>query len=115
MKTIKILLVALSLLAVTNLSAQRIYKLSTATGAQVKIYVTTNESEADLKVFETLQSEDVVKDGIWYQPATESEADIKLFITSDPAQADMKIIYVNTVEEAGWITREKRSFFKVNK
>ena len=115
MKTLGLILTIAAVFFVSNLSAQRIYKLNSATGAQVKIYVTTNESEADLKVFETLQAEDVVKDGIWFQPSTESEADIKLYITSDATQADMKIIYVNTAEEAGWITREKRSFFKVNK
>jgi hypothetical protein len=115
MKQLGILSTLALILLSGSLFAQRIYKVNTADNAQVKVYVTNNAEEADLKVFETLQPEAVVKDGIWYQPMTESEADIKVFITTEASQADMKIFYVTDVEQAGWITREKRQLFKVQK
>jgi hypothetical protein len=117
MKTNVILILAISMILcmTQTISAQRIFKVTEATAAQVKVAVVTDESQADLKVIEVSQGEEVVKDGTWFITPSENEADLKVFITTDASQADVKIFYVTNAEQAGWITRDKRHFFKSQK
>lgn len=112
-KTIQIAII-LVLLSGT-LSAQKIYKTDDASAANVKVMVTDQEADADLKVYEVEKAEDVVKDGLWFEMPSAEEAMITVFMTDDTNLAQMKIFYVANPQDAGWITKDKRHYFKAKK
>ena len=106
----------LAALFITNSSSgQRIFKVTAATDANVKVFVTTDVSQADIKVKTVNTPEAANKDGLWYVTATAPEAMLKVFEVSNAADADVKIFYVTDDIQAGWVTTNKRQFFKGNK
>ena len=96
-------------------SAQRIFKVTAATDANVKVFVTSDATQADIKVKVVNTPEAANKDGLWYVTATAPEAMLKVFEVSNAADADVKIFYVTDDIQAGWVTTNKRQFFKGNK
>lgn len=116
MKTrLTILFAALILIVIsTKTNAQNIYQVENISDANLKVYVTTDESQADLKVIEVGIGE-AVKDGLWYKTATPGESKLKVFITTNETEANIKIYYVADKESAGWINADKRHYYQVGK
>lgn len=103
-------------LFIANVSfGQRIFKVTTAGEANVKVFITTDASQADIKVKVVPQAADANKDGLWFLAATAPEAMLKVYETTNAAEADVKVYYVTDEMEAGWVTTNKRQFFKGNK
>jgi len=114
MKKLGILLAMVSLIFINKITAQNIYQVETISEANLKVFVTSDESQADLKVIEVGQGE-AVKDGLWYKVSTPAESNLKVFITTNLSEADLKIYYVAEKELAGWSNKSKRNLYQVGK
>ncbi|OFY74003.1 MAG: hypothetical protein A2275_06040 [Bacteroidetes bacterium RIFOXYA12_FULL_35_11] len=97
------------------LSGQRIYKVTNPQDAHVKVYVTTDINQADIKVKIVDKAADANKDGMWFQTATQAEAMLRVYETTNATEADVKVYYVTEEQQAGWVNASKRQFFKGDK
>ena len=73
-----------------SLFAQKMYKVSYESQADIKVYVVSYESQADLNVFMVNYESQANKDGLWYNVSYESQADFKLYFVDYESQAGWK-------------------------
>ena len=87
-----------------NIFSGTIYESSSGSGADVKIYLVKNRSEADLCVYVTSsQNSAKGKDHVWYYTNRGSQADIKIYFVSSRSQANVTVFIVKNESEAGWL------------
>src|SRR5690625_3744370 len=76
--------------------AQRVYEVAFKAEADLLFFLTDQESEAALVVFQTQYQSDARRDlcdGIWYRTPFSSQADITYMMTSCRSEADVTISY----------------------
>ena len=95
--------------------AQKMYKVSYESQADLKVYVVSYESQADLKVYMVNYESQANKDGLWYNVSYESQADFKLYFVDYESQADLKIYFVDYESQAGWRNNSKEYLLKFKK
>lgn len=93
-------------------AAQKVEVVKHASQADVKVYVTNIEHEADVKVFKVkypILAEG--NKGKWFF-GNSTQADIKIMFVNYTSQADIKIYYVKYESLAGWVNNKKRNLLK---
>jgi len=97
------------------LKAQRIFMTDSIANADIKVYVTTDSTAADLKVCVVDSVHKVYKDGIWYVVNQLQLSTLTVKMVNDPLDADIKIYYVTQPKKAGWIDTNKRFYYRRKK
>jgi len=90
---------AIACLFITNVNAQKVFKVKYESQADIKVYVVKYESQCDLKVYHVKYESQARKDGLWYSVNYES-------------QADKKVYYVDYESQAGWKNNSKSHLLK---
>lgn len=112
-RTIFILMIFSGL--IQGVCAQKVFKVSEAAQANVVVYISNEADQADLKVFEVADPSLAQKDGLWFETETSEEAYIRIYITQQESEAQIRVYYVESEDQAGWITEDKKDYYKVGK
>lgn len=117
MKRIRIFFLLAVLICIThsNLQAQRIFITDSVEIADIKAYITTDSTAADLKVCMVDSAFKAYKDGIWYVVNQVQFSFLTVKMVSNPLDADIKIYYVSLPKKAGWIDANKRFYYRRKK
>jgi len=108
----KVLFLFLSLFALQQTKAQKVFSADYESQADVKVFVVKYESQADLKVFKVkYESQAGDNDGKWFFSQYQSQAKKKIYFVKYESQADVKIFFVEYESQAGWKNNAKKHFF----
>ena len=113
----KAVLIVLIFFLSFNLFGQEVFLANTKGKADLKVYVSTDTtlSDVDLLVFITEDSNQVVKDGIWYYSKSESNSAFTVKYVNKKKNADIVISFVTFIEDARWLRRVKVAPHKYKK
>lgn len=79
----------------------------TPEAADVRVFVTQEEGEADLKLFRCASADQVKGNkGLWFFTREQEEATKTVHFVQDVNEADFIVRFVMTKEEAGWVNEE---------
>ena len=102
----------LLLAAGVSIKAQRVILTDSIGGPDVKVFVTTDTTMADLYVCVVDSMKKVNKDGQWFYVSQANMATLKIQVLSAPQKADLVICYVTDPKKAGWINPNKRFLYR---
>ncbi len=115
---LKVLFFSFAIILIANtLKSQTIFKVDSVNNAHIRVYVTNEVNKADLKVYNVNTQEEANKDGLWYLTTNESEAFLKVYYFTEEKNEliDLYIYNVSDPNEAGWINNDKRYLYKIPK
>lgn len=95
-----------------SLKAQRVILTDSIGGPDVKVFVTTDTTMADLYVCVVDSMHKVNKDGQWFYVPQTNMAALKIQVLTVPQKADLIICYVTNPKKAGWINPNKRFLYR---
>lgn len=103
-----ILIILVMALAVTSISAQKVFSVGSKYDADVKVFVVDSKYDADLVVFKVDSKYDVDKNGRWFFVDSKYDADKKIFFVDSKYDADLKIYYASSKYDAQWRESSKK-------
>ena len=111
MKTTKTFFVLVFLFGTTYFAhTQTVCEVKYVTGADIKVYVTSDPTAADLVVFQTSSADSVTgNNGVWYFSPFINGAQKKIFFVDMATDADLSISFTTSQGSAGWINSAKSS------
>jgi len=115
MRKIFFLMAVFVCIAQSSLYAQRIFITDSINNADIKVYVTTDSTTADLKVCMVDSAFKVYKDGIWYLVNQVQQSKLSVKIVNNPLDADFRIFYVSNSRNAGWINSNIKYYYRRKK
>ena len=80
----------------------KVYVTSTESKANIKVCMVKIESWADLLFYETSSESSAKGDFLWYFVNNESHASIKIFWIDSESRADLRVFKVNSQTKAKW-------------
>ena len=85
----------------------KLFKTTINSEADLKVFVTNIRSEADLIVYETSNQWEATESPIWCYTDIQSEADKVVYFTDGPWDTDIVIFKTGVQSDAGWINNAK--------
>ncbi len=95
-----------------SVKAQRVILTDSIGGPDVKVFVTTDTTMADLYICVVDSMHKVNKDGQWFYVPQTNMAALKIQVLTAPQKADLIICYVTNPKKAGWINPNKRFLYR---
>jgi hypothetical protein len=96
-------------MTIRPVNAQLIFPVKYRNQADIKVFVETQKSRADLNVSKVKFPQSAIGNkGWWFFTNKPSRGSKKIFFVAIPSQADLKIFFVDYPSQAGWNRRQKQ-------